>query len=154
MKKLSLYIIGFSVLAGLFSAGCVKLKEVPPGNLATENFYPTTSDFDAAIIGVYEPMFYNYTSWDFNGPFILCYGAEDCTTRPQATDSKLFDELRPSAASSTLQQCWQFLYKSIQNANTIIGALPKATDIPAATAAPYDGQAKFLRAINYFYLTR
>src|SRR6202012_5974790 len=124
MKKLSLYIIGFSVLAGLFSAGCVKLKEVPPGNLATENFYHTTSAFDAAIIGVYEPLFYNYTAWDFNGPFILCYGAEDCTTRPQATDSKMFDELKPSSQSTTLSQCWAMCYKSITNADAILGSLP------------------------------
>jgi hypothetical protein len=154
MKKAILYILTIPGLAGVLFSGCVKLQEVPPGSLATEDFYKTTSDFDAAIIGVYQPMFYNYTSWDFNGPFILCYGAEDCTTRPQATDSKNFDELKPSASSSTISQCWQFMYKSIENANNIIGSLPKATAIPAASAAPYDGQAKFLRALNYFYLTR
>src|ERR1700743_152913 len=136
MKRSSLIYTALAA-TGLIIAGCVKLKETPPGSLSPGNFYKTTSDFDAATVGAYEPLFYNYTSWDFNGPFILCYGAEDCTTRPQATDSKLFDELKPSSSSSTLQQCWQFLYKSIQNANTIIGALPKATEVPAASAAQY-----------------
>lgn len=154
MKKLFLFAITVPVLSGLLFSACAKLKEVPPGQIAGEDFYQSAADYNAAIVGVYEPLFYNYTSWDFNGPFILCYGAEDCTTRPQATDSKNFDEFKPSASSSTLAQCWQFLYKSIENSNNIIGALPKATKITPAAAAPFDGEAKFLRALNYFYLTR
>lgn len=153
MKRSTIFFTSI-LLSALLIAGCVKLKEVPPGALAPNNFYSTPSDFDAAIVGTIQPMFYNYTSWDFNGPFILCYGAEDCTTRPQATDSKLFDELKPDPASSTLSQCWSMCYKAINNADAIIGALPKATTMTAAEKAPYDGQAKFLRALNYFYLTR
>src|ERR1700744_6428086 len=123
MKRAYFFYIG-AVTASLIIAGCVKLKETPPGSLSPDNFYKTTSDFDAATIGAYEPLFYNYTAWDFNGPFILCYGAEDCTTRPQATDSKMFDELKPSSQSTTLSQCWAMCYKSITNADAILGSLP------------------------------
>jgi starch-binding outer membrane protein, SusD/RagB family len=154
MKRIIIFPIAFLLLAVLLNAGCVKLKEVPPGALAPNNFYSTTSDYDAAIVGAIQPMFYNYTSWDFNGPFILCYGAEDCTTRPQATDSKLFDELKPDPSSSTLSQCWSMCYQAVDNADAIIANLPLATAMSAADKAPYDGEARFLRAINYFYLTR
>jgi hypothetical protein len=154
MKRVSIYTIVLAAVTVVVIGACSKLKEVPPGQLATANFYKTQSDFDAATIGVYQPLFYNYSAWDFNGPFIMCYGAEDCTTRPQATDSKLFDELKPSAASSTLSSCWSMCYQSINNADLILLNLPNAKDIPAATAGEYSGQAKFLRALNYFYLTR
>jgi hypothetical protein len=154
IKKAPLFSITSLVLSGLFIAGCVKLKEVPPGQLSPGNFYKTTSDFDAATIGLYQPLFNGYNAWDFNGPFIMCYGAEDCTTRPQATDSKLFDEFKPSSASSTITSCWTMCFKSINNANNILLNLPKATGIPTAQMNGYSGQAKFLRALNYFYLTQ
>ena len=143
-----------AVLSVITLDGCSKLKEVPPGQLATANFYKSQSDFEAATIGEYQPLFYNYTAWDFNGPFIMCYGAEDGTTRAPATDSKLFDEFKPSPTSSTLTGVWGMCYKSINNADLVLLNLPNAKDIPAAKVAEYTGQAKFLRALNYFYLTR
>lgn len=154
MKKVTKFLIAFISLACLLIASCVKLTEVPPGQLSPGNFYKTESDFNAAVIGVYEPLFNGYSAWDFNGPFIMCYGAEDCTTRPQATDSKTFDEFKESATSSTLTGCWSMCYKSINNANFILASLPNATTLPADKVNEYGGQAKFLRALNYFYLTR
>src|ERR1700712_403236 len=98
MKKSTIFPIAFLVCGTLLNS-CVKLNETPPGALAPSNFYKTTSDFEAATIGIYQPLFQGYSAFDFNSPFVLCYGAEDCTTRPQATDSKMFDELKPTASS-------------------------------------------------------
>ncbi|MHA4806654.1 RagB/SusD family nutrient uptake outer membrane protein [Flavitalea flava] len=141
-------------VCSLLLTNCVKLKETPPGQLSPGNFYKTTADFDAAIIGVYQPLHQGYSAFDFNAPFILCYGAEDCTTRPQATDSKLYDELKPSSSSSALNNCWDMCYNAINNADAILGHLKTTQGISQTQLDAYEGQVKFVRALSYFFLTR
>ena len=142
------------LFCGLLINSCVKLDETPPGQLSPGNFYKTVADFEAATNGAIQPLFQSYGGWDFNGPFILCYGAEDLTTRPQATESKTFDELRPTPSNGTLAGMWGMCYSSINNATAILVQLPNATAIPAQKSTEFSGQAKFLRALNYFYLVR
>src|SRR3954468_23688070 len=128
------------VICSLFLNSCVKLTETPPAQLAPSNFYKTVEDFNAATIGAYQPLFQGYAAFDFNSPFILCYGAEDCTTRPQATDSKLFDELKPSPASGSITSCWSMFYNSINNADAVLLHLPEAKTVPDTRKSEFSGQ--------------
>lgn len=145
----------FSVLLVLsVTQGCVKLNETPESLLAPENFYRSQSDFETAVIAVYQPLFGGYTAFDFDQPFVAEIGAEDISTgvkrwAPLESMNGIvgqYDEITIPL--------WKFSYASIANANSVIHHASIATGINKEKLAEFEGQAKFLRAFNYFNLTR
>jgi hypothetical protein len=154
MKKIIIIFLAALVPGIFIFIGCVKLKETPPGQLAPDNFYHTESDFDAAVIGAYQPLFQGYSAFDFHPPILVGSGAEDVTTRPQKTDGKAFDEFTETPDNDLLNTCWTMCYHCIQNCNGILGNISNAQSFPADKLNAYQGQAKFLRALCYFYLVR
>lgn len=134
--------------------GCVNLDEKPKGLLAPQNFYQSQADFETAVVGVYQPLFGAYAGFDFDQPFIAEAGAEDIHTLVkrwkgiEALNANVgqFDEITISI--------WKMSYASIANANMVIGNLGSAQNVSATKLGEFEGQAKFIRAFNYFNLTR
>lgn len=154
MKKINISFI-LPVLFGIIILNsCVKLTETPPGSLSPENFYKSQSDFDAAVMGTYQPLFQGYSAFDFYSPIFMGSGAEDITTRPQLTAGKAFDEFIETPDNGILNTCWVMCYHTIANANTILAHGDNMNGFPVDKINAYVGQAKFLRALSYFYLTR
>ena len=151
MKKILILFVSAIALGSIIIISCTKLKETPPGQLAPENFYHTSSDFDAATIACYQPLFQGYSAYDFYAPILVGSGAEDVTTRPPLTAGKAFDEFHPTADNGLVNTVWTMSYHSIDNCNEVIGHL---SNIKGFSADPYEGQAKFLRAFSYFNLVR
>lgn len=145
---------GIAVLIAFITlTGCVKLKEVPESIISPSTFYKTNADFTAAINGAIKPMFGSYGAFDFNNAILLCGGGEDVTSRPTAPELKQYDVFKPEVNGWPAHQEWALIYQSINAANNIIGNINNAT-ISAADKAGFDGQARYLRALGYFYLTR
>lgn len=136
------------------TAGCVSLNEKPEGLLAPENFYKTSSDFETAVTGIYQPLFQGYNGFDFDYPFIAEAGAEDIHTIVKRW--KGIEALNANVGSfdEITIPLWKISYASIANANLVIGNLPNAQSVSADKKAEFEGQAKFLRALSYFNLTR
>ena len=129
---------------------CADLEEETPGSLTTRSLYKTQDDLEAASIGLYAPLFGGYRAFDFDWPIMMTAGGEDVDS--QAGIFRRFDELRADPGSSSISAMWEALYKSINNANNIIGNISNVAGTEQRDHV--EGQARFIRAMCYFYLTR
>ncbi|MBS1736705.1 MAG: RagB/SusD family nutrient uptake outer membrane protein, partial [Bacteroidetes bacterium] len=57
-----------------------------------------------------------------------------------------------STGNSRVNSFWEAPYSLIYHANAILEGLAKSTGVTAASKQQFRGEAKFLRAFNYFYL--
>lgn len=156
MKKLKIQYLYFVMLLMVVAPmGCTKsLQEHPVNILSPSNFYQTDGDFLAAINGAIKPLYGGYAAFDFISPLIMCAGAEDVTSRPTAPELTMYDVFKPTVTDSHASGMWAQFYKTINASNAIISNVGKATAVSTANKQLYEGQARYLRALCYFYLTR
>lgn len=155
MKKTARYLLPVALFLTTASmTGCQKLDETPESTIGPVNFYKTDADFQAAINGAIKTWFSAYGAFDFNNALLLSGGAEDVTSRPGAANLKMYDEFRADVNGFSAYQEWSLLYKSINLCNLIIDGLGKPNSVSAANRDAYEGQARYIRALAYFNLTR
>lgn len=146
------YIFSFIIGAAVF--GCTSLDEVPESVISPANFYKTEADFLAAINGAIKPLFSGYGAFDFNNALLLSGGAEDVTSRPTAPSLKAYDEFKPDVNGSQAATEWTLLYKSINACNLITSRIDQATGLGTDKRNSLEGQARYVRALDYFHLVR
>ncbi|SEN84568.1 Starch-binding associating with outer membrane [bacterium A37T11] len=147
--KSFLYILPIMMLS---LTSCKKTLTESPKSLAVENFYHTPEEFQAALNAIYAPL----RSADCLGGLYLpqvesyvdyAYGRGSYGILSQ------FQGLDPTNITR-VQSMWNQFYLSIRNANQVIAAVPNATSISEEQASLYTAEAKFLRALSYFFLVR
>ena len=155
MKKTARYLLPMALFLGMASLnGCQKLDETPESTISPVNLYKTDADFNAAINGAIKTWFSGYGAFDFNNALLLSAGAEDVTSRPTASNLKMYDEFKPDVNGFSAYQEWSLLYKSINLCNLIVDGLGKPNSVSQANRDSYEGQARYMRALAYFNLTR
>ena len=125
MKK---YFIPISIALVFGAVSCQDKLDIPQkGVIATEDFYASDADAEAALVDMYA----NFTDQvagtegiDNPQQVILNYSADDILAAGKDfTDHdafRIFDEFQYDAASGTLNSCYQRYYFSIYHANLII----------------------------------
>lgn len=151
MKKITIYTLFFASLITFSS--CQKLKETPESIISPTNFYKSEADFDAALNGAIKPIFGSYGAFDFNNALLLSGGADDVTSRPNAPELRQYDIFKPDVNGFPAAQEWTLIYQSI-NANNLIISNIATSSLTETKKKEYEGQARYLRAFGYFYLTR
>jgi hypothetical protein len=160
MKSMRTYIFEMKktfiilITAGLSLFGCegIELEETPPSLLSPESFFTTESEFQAALAGTFRPLYSSWNGFDYAYPLIMTSGAEDVSSNSGIF--KDLDRLSPNGNDQSIINVWSQLYQSIANANTIIGNLSNAEGISEQVIGEIEGQAKFVRALSFFYLVR
>ena len=150
MKKIFIVLLTLGVC--LSACTDVELDENPPSLLSPGSFFTTESEFQAALAGAFRPLYSGWESFDYGYPLIMTSGAEDVRS-----DAGIFRDLNRLSANGddqSINAVWKNLYRSISNANTIIGNLENAEGISEETLGEIEGQAKFIRAFSFFFLTR
>ena len=158
MKLRYIGAILFPLLAivGLFSCSKNFLKQNPPDNLSSGNFWKTQADADLGLAAVYSYLIqgYNYTSstntglgWGSGTPYwdILTDNAFGGSFGTISTGSI-------EATTGTIQSdAYNTPYKAIQACNVF---LANVVNIPmsAATMNTYVGEVRFIRGYYYFLL--
>jgi len=128
----------------------------PPTEVVDTNVFRADASASAAILGIYIGFTYSGT----NSPGI----ANDATLSTflgLAADELLyaspdFDEYRLNQinpAGNGPSQVWSQAYTSIYQCNTALAGLTASTTLTASLKTQLLGEARFLRAFNYFYLT-
>ena len=134
-------------------AACNKdfLNRVPEDALTVDNYYSSPKALDAATA-----VLYNVPWFDFNDKAIWSYGdllaGNMMSYDPQVTSFKTFDV---TGDNTRVMEGWRSLFNVIARSNGIINDLPKkATGVTPTQVARCVGEARFMRALAYFYLVR
>ena len=147
MNKLLIYIMSVVLLAS-----CTDKLIEEPKSLASENFYNTAAEVEAAVNAIYGPMRLD-NGLSINYPSQLEGLADYGNSRGSQTPVSLYQGL-DNTNINRVGVIWDNFYQSIRNANLVIENAPKGSDISEADVAKYIAEAKYLRSLLYFALVR
>ncbi|NME71685.1 RagB/SusD family nutrient uptake outer membrane protein [Flammeovirga aprica] len=151
--KLTIKNILLSAAAALVLSGC-SLDEEPYGFLSNENFYKTASDAESALTYVYSV---NSDIEYYSRHFIIAteVPTETLTIKPDAgADQHALDRLEVLNNNKIVEDMWRYPYLGVNRANAVIQNVPATADMDETRKAEVIAEAKFLRALHYFNLTR
>jgi len=154
MKKIYLVLL---ILAGTASS-CKKewLQIAPKDAYTSANFYANDTQFKAAVAAMYAPL------RDLLANDYLTSESHSDNTIYQTTSNRgtayvereNISDFKNTSTNAYAAATWQHCYTSISRANIVIDRLAGASFLTDAARNSYEGQAKFLRAFNYFKLVR
>ncbi len=150
--KYKIYIL--SLLCSVFSFSSCNLDEDPYGFYSEDNFYKTAEDAKAAINYAYATL--TYIEYSRALVFLGDMPTEMLTTKSDAsTDNQALNlwKIDNFSTNGTLMNFFKYSYIAINRANAVIKKMPE-TDIDQSLKNQYLGEAYFLRAYNYFCLSR
>jgi starch-binding outer membrane protein, SusD/RagB family len=157
MKKK--YLLIFSVLLIAFDACQDELNQVPISQASASNFYRNTSDFQAALSGVYNALGANPQTG--NGYAVRRFDMSEVRSDNVYSPGTGVRDWNPinnfSKTLSTnpyMAEAWATNYIGISRANTLLDKLNETVVPDATTRSHIEGEAKFLRASFYFDLVR
>lgn len=138
----------------LFTLGACSdmLNEQPRGDYAEAAFYQTSAQAVLAINAAYQPLSFasdNNRLWVF-GDVASDDAAKGGDPGDQA-DIGLVDNFQIFPTSGPVESEWGVLYEGINRANLVLQRVP-AINMDATLKNRVLGEARFLRALNYFYL--
>jgi hypothetical protein len=145
----------FSVLGALTLSSCKKLIEVPlpEDQIAASTIFSNTQDATTAILGVYISIMDNTRSL-LNGSMSLYGGlSSDEISRTSALATE--DAFSLNALTDQNPLCSNLYtagYNWIYDCNNILDKLSGSSGIDDNTKGQLSGEARFTRALIYFYL--
>jgi starch-binding outer membrane protein, SusD/RagB family len=133
------------------AAACVDLDEHPVTEI-TSAYYNTPAGFDAAVNAMYQPM-RNWLPLE-RGATMTVFGTDEYTKGADGS-YKFFNDYTAQLNGDVdfIRDTWYDFYRGINTANTVIAAAPTA-NLADAVKNTRVGEAKFLRALYYFWLVR
>lgn len=140
------------VLASLVTSfSCTRVTDQVPESIITGiNFYKTATDADNAINACYDALQGSPNNYEIWGD-----GRTDVLASTDRSASGDLQVASGNVSSSNSYVGWGALYSGINRCNGVLKHVPDITD-PALTNRRdrIIGEAYFLRALFYFYLTR
>jgi hypothetical protein len=149
------------LLLGVASTGCGDLlTEAPKAQIITETFFKTPADANAAIYAAYQP-FASGNVFSTSLQWALSAASDESRVGPEEENPNIvaltqlrWDAKNPYVAGTTSANGpWSGLYTAITRSNLVLAKVPGIT-MDETAKAQILGQAKFLRALGYFYLVR
>jgi hypothetical protein len=149
------------MIAGFLLMGATACKKsfiqlTPVDSYTTENFYKTPAQFQSAVVAAYAPL----RDVLVNDYFTSEMHSDNTIYQPYADQGTAYVQRRNIAdftntsTNAYANATWQHSYEGITRCNIIIESLKKATTVSDSARKSIDGQAKFLRALNYFKLVQ
>jgi hypothetical protein len=154
MKRIQVIII--IIILGATSCKKNFIQLTPPDSYTENNFYKTPAQFQSAIVAAYAPLRdvlvndYFTSEMHSDNTIYQQYGDQGTAYVQRRNISDFTNTSTNAYANAT----WQHCYEPISRSNIIIESLPKATQVSDSAKKSLDGQAKFLRALNYFKLVQ
>jgi hypothetical protein len=143
--------IAFGLFTAFISCGSV-LDEEPLTQIGTDFFYKNENDALAALTAVYADLKSD------NGYYRQLYLSNLFGASDQGTPNNgRFRDWRQGTITSSdpnLPSTWTEIYAGIREANNVIARVPEIENMDADLQARIIGEARFLRALNYFNLVR
>ncbi|PQJ75740.1 RagB/SusD family nutrient uptake outer membrane protein [Polaribacter gangjinensis] len=144
-----LLFLGFTIL--FLSCDSI-LEEQPLNQIGTDFFYKNETDALAALTAVYADL--KKGNGYYRQLFLSnLFGASDQGT-PNAGRHGSFRRGTIESTDPNLPAVWTEIYVGIKDANNVIARVPDIVDMDEQLKKRVLGEAKFLRALNYFNLVR
>ena len=150
-----------AIIAGLIVlSSCEKVLEVKPVvELADEIALSSTAGLDAALIGAYHKLQHGDL---YGGRFWVSPDMIAGSVKISGLQNTVFEELQmlnktmSGQSNRIVQSTWQVSYEVIGIINKVLAFLPDVQDVEMTeqTRKRIEGEAKFLRALIFFELTR
>lgn len=154
MKNLK-YIYYICILIFLFS--CKKfLEEVPYSFKTPSNLLQTEATAETFIIGVYDKLSTSPNGKSFRQGLLIVanFGTDDFSGK--ATNNQTYGDFMNytfTAVEERFDLIWNNFYAGINQASDIINNAP-SSPLPETVKTRIGAEAKFMRALFYFYLVR
>ena len=142
-------VAGLTTLAALGACRSADLTETPPTFISPSTFYKTDADAVSAINGAYQPLM-DWNLW--RQPAWISLACDDDEMQCQNWMGGGFNGNQ--AGQWYISRPWTGDYQIIARANDVLGNVPGASGISAATKTRTVGQAYFIRGYAYFDLVR
>lgn len=124
----------------------------PYSEISSDNFYNTEAKLDLAVVGLYGTLQDIYRS-DY--VLVSDLPADDSQDGNGGTSvSGELDKFSVSTTNNTIERVWILSYKSILQTNKILEALSEVDFVETEKKEQIQGEALFVRALNYFNLVR
>ncbi|GFS19248.1 RagB/SusD domain protein, partial [Elysia marginata] len=133
----------------------ITLEESPPGLLIPGNSKLSKTEMQGLLSGVFQALYSEWKGFDCPYPIVMTAGGED--VKASAEVYKNFDQLSATAEESLISTLWKSLYKSITNANGLLKEITSNNiekNVQEEDVDQAEGQARFIRALAYFFLVR
>lgn len=135
-------------------AGCDDPLEVDPTfQVPSEEALDTPDEIAGAVRGIYDAL---QTDGGYDRNMIVfpdMYADNLFVTGTFDTDAQVSD-LAVQPTNSAVEGIWSTAYDGINRANNVLAALPEVEGMDEGDAEQYQGEALFLRALNYHNLAR
>jgi hypothetical protein len=161
MKRLKTYFMQalvFSAMVLLFSCEADKLELTNPNQLSPDTYFTTAAQVESAVNAVYGSLqttgMYNRGMWYGNDNM----SHENTCMPQQEADKRQWLNFSFDATHSLTEAYWNSCYRGIHKANFVINnADVIQKKVPTSQLSDvkrnkYIGEAKFLRALYYFFL--
>jgi hypothetical protein len=154
------YINILLVLITVSLSNCKKLIQISPpvSTITTPKVFSTDGQANAATVGIYSSMMNIYPIGFGSGAITIYSGlsSDELKVFDQTSGQELakFQANTLSASSGIINSSlWSPAYFYIYSSNAIISNLLSSTTINDSVKKELTGEAKFIRAFCYFYLT-
>jgi len=151
MRTKNIIMIAFGMILALMSCEDY-LKEVPPGELAPDNFLATKAGVESVLFSAYNGYKYGYGNH------------EQLETNECPTDilyqtgggmnqyATLLMEFQWTSTTGNLDSYWTTPYSSIRDANIVLDNIDNLADAADEEKNQLNAEARFLRAVAYIRL--
>jgi len=159
MKKIK-YIITVFILSVFIFSSCEKVLDVSPTvELADEVALNSTVGLQAALMGAYDKIQNGYL---YGGRYWVSTDMIAGTVKISGLQNTVFEELQmlnktmSGQSNQIVHVTWQVSYEAIGIINRLLAFLPEVNDAEMndAVRERIEGEAKFIRALVFFELTR
>jgi len=154
MKKIYLAILLSTVVMGSCKKDFIRLN--PEDSYTDGVFYQTEQQFRSAVVAAYAPL----RDVLLNDYFTSEMHSDNTVYQPipgnrgtAYVERENISDFTNTSTNAYVSATWQHSYTGISRCNIIIERL-KSADLTDDVKAGLDGQAKFLRALNYFKLVQ
>ena len=152
MKKI--ITITFTTVFTLLYTGCGDdfLNRRDETSVNSETFYQTEADAVASVTAAYAPL-QNISLWARRIHFMLDFSSDEIDPTPNTQGAPLELVLHTFGAEGNehIDNPWRMFYRLIAKTNVTLTEVP-AMEIDPQVKSQVVGQARFLRALGYFYI--
>jgi len=151
VKKI--YIRGLLSATLIMTGACTDdlINLVSESTLTTTSFFNTSKDMDLAVLGIYsnyQSQIQYYQLMELPGDNVYLGKWQ---TSPPLNE---LENLTVTSTNSTITSFWQGSYNGIFRSNSVLYNIDNPGDYKASEKDQFTGEAKFMRALNYFNLVR